>query len=112
MAEVPQTPYRASGSGVVLAVKVTPKASRDEVLGIEIHAERPVLRVRVSAAPDKGRANKAVVKLIGKWLGIPASSITLASGANARLKSLFLEGDTDDRLKRLGDALIAVERKI
>ncbi|MGI9387762.1 MAG: DUF167 family protein [Methyloligellaceae bacterium] len=106
-----ESPYRASRDGVVLAVKVTPKAHRDVVLGIDYHGDRPVLRVRVTAAPDKGRANKALLKLIGKWLGIPTSSIHLVSGGNARLKSLFLEGDADDRMRRLTDALIGNRQK-
>lgn len=104
-------PYRASGDGVFLAVKVTPKASRNEVLGIGYHGETPVLRVRVCAAPDKGQANKALLKLIGKWLRIPVSSIRLSSGEKSRLKRIFLKGDIEDQIARLENAMTGDNRK-
>lgn len=105
MAAIEDKPYRVSSDGVFLAVKVTPKAGRDEVLGVEQHGEKPVLRVRVRAVPDKGQANKALLKLIGNWLGLPPSSIRLASGGKARLKSVFLEGDVEDHIACLENAI-------
>jgi len=52
-----------------------------------------VLRVRVKAVPDKGKANTAVVALLAKALGVPKSAITLVSGDTARLKTIQIEGD-------------------
>jgi uncharacterized protein YggU (UPF0235/DUF167 family) len=52
-----------------------------------------VLRVRVSAVPDKGRANAAVVALLAKALGVPKSAVSVASGETSRLKTLDVAGD-------------------
>lgn len=52
-----------------------------------------VLRVRVSAVPDKGRANAAVVALVAKALGVAKSSVSVTSGETARLKTLAVVGD-------------------
>lgn len=52
-----------------------------------------VLRVRVSAVPDKGKANAAVVALIAGMLGVPRSSIRLVSGETSRVKTLDVMGD-------------------
>jgi uncharacterized protein len=52
-----------------------------------------VLRVRVSAVPDKGKANAAVVALIAKALDVPKSAVSVTSGETARLKTLALVGD-------------------
>lgn len=52
-----------------------------------------VLRVRVSAVPDKGKANSAVVALIAKALDVPKSSVSVTSGETARLKTLAITGD-------------------
>jgi uncharacterized protein YggU (UPF0235/DUF167 family) len=73
---------------------VTPNAGADRIDGVEIRDDgTAVLRVRVAAVPDKGRANAAVAVLLGKALGIPKSSITLVAGDTARLKTLAIAGD-------------------
>jgi uncharacterized protein (TIGR00251 family) len=61
-------------SGQVFAVKVTPKASRDRV------AFTGELRVWVTAAPDKGRANAAVIAALAQAFGIAKSRIELVRG--------------------------------
>lgn len=95
-------PWRASGSGLRLAVRVTPKASRDGVDGVETLSDgRPVLRLRVRALPDKGAANVATVKLLAKRLGLARSAVTLESGATARLKILHLDADPQECAARL-----------
>jgi hypothetical protein len=71
-----------------LSVRVTPRAGRNEITG-----ERDgVLQVRVTAAPEGGRANTAVCRLIAKALGIGPSRVTVARGARGRDKVLLLEG--------------------
>ena len=52
-----------------------------------------VLRLRVSAVPDKGKANAAVVALLAKALDVPKSSVSVTSGETARLKTLAIMGD-------------------
>ena len=86
--------YRLSPSGLSLFVRVTPNAGRDSIDGVELRDDgHAVLRVRVSAVPDKGKANAAVVALIAKALGIPKSSISVTSGETARQKTLAVVGD-------------------
>ena len=52
-----------------------------------------MLRVRVKAVPDKGKANAAVIALLAKALSVPKSAMTLVSGDTARLKTIEIEGD-------------------
>jgi uncharacterized protein len=52
-----------------------------------------VLRVRVAAVPDKGKANAAVIALLGKALGIPRSSIAVTAGETSRFKTVAIAGD-------------------
>jgi uncharacterized protein YggU (UPF0235/DUF167 family) len=87
-------PYRLSPTGLSLFVRVTPNAGRDAIEGVELRDDgSAVLRLRVKAVPDKGRANAAVIALLANALGIPKSAITLTSGDTARLKTLAIEGD-------------------
>jgi uncharacterized protein (TIGR00251 family) len=88
--------FRAHDEGVTLYLRVTPNAGRDQIDGPETRDDgTTVLRVRVKAVPDRGKANAAVIALLAKTLGIPKSSITLISGDTARLKTLALSGDPD-----------------
>lgn len=77
-----------SGS-VVVAVRVTPRSSRDAVEGVD---ETGAVRVRVTAAPADGAANKSVITLLAKALGVPRGAISIASGAASRHKRLRIEG--------------------
>ena len=86
-------PWRTAGDGLVLTVRLTPKAGRDSVEGIERTADgHPVLRVRVRAAPREGEANDALVRLIAKMLGVPARAVSLIAGQTSRIKRLKIDG--------------------
>ncbi len=88
--------------GLRLHLRVTPNASADRIEGTEHRDDgTAVLRVRVTAVPDKGKANAAVIALLAKALGIPKSAITLAAGETARFKTLRIAGDPDALLAAL-----------
>lgn len=86
--------YRLSPNGLSLFVRVTPNAVRDVIEGVETRDDgQMVLRVRVKAVADKGRANAAVVGLLARSLGVPKSAVTIAGGETARNKTLAIAGD-------------------
>ncbi|MEQ8599064.1 MAG: DUF167 family protein [Devosia sp.] len=87
---------RQTDSGLLLFLRVTPNAGRDAIDGSQTRDDGSVvLRVRVAAVLDKGRANAAVIALIAKALGVPKSSIALVSGDTGRLKTLSVSGPAD-----------------
>ena len=67
--------------GAEIAVRVTPKASRDRIL-----VEDDAIRVYGTTVPEDGKANKAVVKLLSKALGVPKTRLDLIRGATSRDK--------------------------
>jgi len=69
-------------------VKVIPKTSRSEIVGWE----EDVLRVRLNAVPEKGKANKELIALLSKELKIPKRDITILQGETSRLKKIEVEG--------------------
>jgi uncharacterized protein (TIGR00251 family) len=73
----------------VVGVRVTPRSSRDGVEGADEAGE---VRVRVTAPPADGAANKAVLRLVAKTLRLPRGAVTLVSGASSRHKRLRVEG--------------------
>jgi len=84
-----------------LTVRVTPKGGRDGVDGwASDEAGRPVLKVRVSAAPADGAANAAVTTVIAKALKVPRSAVRIVAGDTARVKRLEIEGAEQADLDR------------
>jgi hypothetical protein len=87
-------PYVAVADGVRLVVRLTPRASRDGVDGIAADADgRPVLKLRLTARPVEGAANKALVDYLAGALGLRKADIAIQSGGTGRLKILHLSGD-------------------
>jgi uncharacterized protein (TIGR00251 family) len=79
--------------GIVLAVKAAPKSSRDAILGVMDTPQGPALKVAVTAAPDRGKANAAVIELIANAFGVPKSAVTVIAGATDRSKLLRVAGE-------------------
>jgi hypothetical protein len=102
MSAAGDSPWRLADGGVILRVRVTPKASKDAVEGIEATAEGLALKVRVRAVPEDGEANAAIEKLVAGWLGLPRRAVELVGGGKSRVKSLKVVGDTAAILHRLG----------
>ena len=88
---------RADAGTTLLQVRVTPNAKRNAIEGCQEMADGSVsLRVRVTAQPEKGKANKAVIQLLAKALGLAKSDFTLESGETARLKTLRIHRAADE----------------
>lgn len=105
------TPWVCCTSGLRLKVRLTPRGGRDAVDGIEQRADGEVwLKARVSAVPENGKANEALLRFLARQLKLPGSALTIASGATARFKTVAIEGDAanlDARLRQtFGDFLI------
>jgi uncharacterized protein len=84
---------RQSHDGVILPVRLTPKSARDEIVGVEERGGECVLKARVRAIPETGRANDALETLIARWLGVPPSTVGVAHGGRSRLKQVAVAGD-------------------
>ncbi len=85
--------WRAITNGVVVAVKVQPKSRRPGLHGRAPSADGERLRISVSEPAEQGRANRAACAVLADALGVPASTISLVSGAGSREKTLRIEGD-------------------
>jgi uncharacterized protein len=99
-------PYAATQGGVRLALRLTPRASRNGVDGIADDAEgRPVLKLRLVAPPVEGAANKALIAFLAKTLSLRKADITIRSGETSRIKILHLAGDSAAILHKLDNWL-------
>ena len=87
----------SSRSGVVLKVRVRPRASRDEVAGVMQGA----LKIRLCAPAVENQANEALTKFLSAVLKIPKSSVRILGGERARTKRVEIVGVTRQQLMNL-----------
>ena len=80
-----------------LRLRVHPKARKNAITGLRGDA----LKISVTAAPEQGKANDAVLALLAEVLDVPTSSIRLVSGAGSRDKVVDVDLDGDEIARRL-----------
>ena len=85
---------RKTINGVLFPVHVTPGASRSRVTG-ELDGR---LKIAVVAAPERSKANQAVLKLLAKALELRKSQLSIVSGTTSRRKTVEVQGLTDAEL--------------
>ena len=91
------TVKKAEG-GTAIVVQVVPRASKDEVVGVQ----GDIIKVRLTAAPVDGAANEALVKFLAKRLDIRPSSLEIVVGHTSRQKVVSIIGlSPDDVMQRL-----------
>jgi uncharacterized protein (TIGR00251 family) len=86
-----------SGSRARLSLRVSPGASKSAVVGR--YGER--WKIRVAAPAESGRANDALIELLGKTLGVARSQVRVVTGAAARDKIVEVKGIDTEESERL-----------
>lgn len=87
------TLFVRDGDDLLLSIRLTPGATKEQLGGVWTDEKGAQwLSARVRAVPEKGKANAALIALLGKWLDWPRSAILLESGDTNRLKRLRIKG--------------------
>ena len=76
-----------------LRIKVIPKSSKNEISEIIKDEEGQTIKIRIKAAPEKGKANKELIKFLSKEFSIPKQNIEIISGKTSQLKLLKITWD-------------------
>ena len=88
--------------GTILPVRARAGARCNEIAGLH----DGMLRVSVTAAPEKGKANGAIVALLSKALGVPKSSLELVTGATSPQKRFLVHGIDRAKLEQICTQLV------
>ena len=80
-----------------LKVKVVPGSSRDQIVGWLGDA----LKIKVTAPPEKGRANEAVMEVLAERLGLPTDAISVVSGHSSASKVIGINGMDSETIKKV-----------
>ena len=94
--------YRLTATGLIIHLRVTPNAGVDRIEGVETRDDgQLVLRLRVRAVPDKGKANAGAEALLAGALGVAKGKVRVIAGETARLKTVVVDGDGAELGRRL-----------
>ena len=88
-------PVKNVPGGVMLAVRVTPRARKNEIVGVAGEA----IKVKLAAPPVEGAANAALCAFLAEQLGVRKSAVTLVAGQASRQKVVRVEGVTADEVQ-------------
>ena len=92
-------PISPTATGVRLRLRIQPRASREEIAGVAGEA----IRIRLTAPPVDGAANKALVRFLAALLQVPRSAVELESGRSGRTKLVTVTGvSVEETARRLG----------
>jgi uncharacterized protein len=88
---------REMKDGIIIPAKIQPNSSKERVMG-EYNEK---LKITVTSPPEKGKANKAIVKALAKWLNIKISDIHIISGEKSKDKEIFVRNITEEDVYKL-----------
>lgn len=99
-------PFAAAGGGLRLAIRLTPKAASERILGlIEDPPGGVALKVAVTAPPEAGKANAALLRLLARQIGLPQRDLSLVGGTRDRRKLVQITGNAVALARRLEESL-------
>jgi hypothetical protein len=86
-----------SDKKATIEIHLQPGAKRNEIVGLR----EGVLYAKVTALPQKGQANRALVELLARTLGIPKSNVEIIRGQSSRSKVIAVHGLTGEEVKEI-----------
>jgi uncharacterized protein (TIGR00251 family) len=89
--------YRETPEGIILNIRAQPGARKDEIIGLFADS----IKIRVTAPPERGKANEAIIELLADKLGLKKSAIKVISGETSRDKKVLVQGVSQSELKAL-----------
>ena len=99
-------PFAATGDGLRVAVRLSPRAAADRVVGLAADADGArVLKVAVTAVPEDGKANEALLRLLARLCRVPRRDLAVVIGRTDRRKVVHVAGDPAALASRLAEAL-------
>ncbi|MDA0239245.1 MAG: DUF167 family protein [Proteobacteria bacterium] len=94
MADNPASIFFLHGNEIAVTIRLTPKASQNRIIGIDADSEgNPLLKVTVTAVPENGKANDALLRLLSKTWKLTKSSLHIVRGTTDRRKIIVIEGE-------------------
>ncbi len=82
--------------GIVLNLRIVPNSSKNEII-----YSQDMFKVKITAQPIDGKANKALVEFLSKQFKIPKSSFEIVRGQTSKDKTIFIKISDDEKIKEI-----------
>ena len=106
----PPSPFADAADGVRVRIRLTPKAAANRVIGCVTDAQGTVqLKATVTAVPEKGKSNRALLKMLAKEWHAGMRQLSLIGGHKDRNKTVLVAGETATVRKMLEQWLLGLE---
>lgn len=86
--------FQETDNGLLLTVRIVPNSSKNEIVKTENG-----IKIKITAQPVDGKANKALIEFLSKKLKIPKSAIEIVRGETSKEKTLFLKTDNAKKIE-------------
>ena len=87
-----QLKIQQSANAVIFSVKVVPRSSKTAVAGLL----GGMLKIKLAAAPEKGKANESLVEFLADTLGVKKNAVTITSGHTSPVKTIQITGTSTE----------------
>jgi uncharacterized protein len=94
--------YVVTGDGIILNLYIQPRASKNEVCGVQENA----LKIRLTSPPVDGAANKLCREFLADLFNVSKSAVELVSGETSRHKRVHIAGGDPGQFKRIIDTIL------
>ena len=106
---MPDHPLTATSDGLRVAIRVTPRAKFDRLLGTAVAADGGrALKVSVTAPARDGRANEALLQLLARAWHLPRRNLSIVAGVTSRSKTVRVAGDPRQLIARLSGEIASL----
>lgn len=93
--------FKQTKDGLLLNLKIIPNSSRNDIVVLN-----DVVKVKITAQPVEGKANKALIEFLSKELRIPKTSIEIVRGISGKEKTLLFRSFDDEKVKFFKDKFL------
>lgn len=87
---------KTTKDGIIVNIKISPNAKKNEII-----SEGDIIKVKITAQPVDGKANKALVEFLSKTFKIPKTSIKIIKGETSKEKTILFEIFDDEKLSNV-----------
>jgi uncharacterized protein len=89
-----QLKIQQAGNSIIFSVKVVPRSSKTAVAGVL----GDMLKVKLAAAPEKGKANESLVEFLADTLGVKRNAVKITSGHTSPIKTIQITGVSSESI--------------
>lgn len=87
-------------NGILVNIKISPNAKKNEIIKTDTE-----IKIKITAQPIDGKANKALVEFLSKTIKIPKSSIEIVKGETSKEKIVLFRTTDEQKIKKIKDLL-------